>query len=159
MADETPRPEELIQIDHRPPKTDWMEVPANIRKGMYCYASNPKSVEYVGLRTRAGVTFVDGCQAVAQPGNSRAAGPDAERAREELAERLADSIHTAFAEGEGECEVRTTDGGRLGFTEHFRCPNHPEIRFAEPTPQLFSFNSPEGACSSCKGFGTGRAKG
>ena len=26
-----------------------MEVPANIRKGMYCYASNPKSVEYVGL--------------------------------------------------------------------------------------------------------------
>ena len=49
MADETPKPEELIQIDHRPPKADWMEVPVNIRKGMYCYASNPKSVEYVGL--------------------------------------------------------------------------------------------------------------
>jgi Fe-S oxidoreductase len=49
MADETPKPEELIQIDHSPPKTDWMEVPVNIRKGMYCYASNPKSVEYVGL--------------------------------------------------------------------------------------------------------------
>ncbi len=49
MADETPKPEELIQIDHRPPKTDWMDVPVNIRKGMYCYASNPKSVEYVGL--------------------------------------------------------------------------------------------------------------
>ena len=46
MADETPKPEELIQIDHAPPKTDWMEVPVNIRKGMYCYASNPKSVEY-----------------------------------------------------------------------------------------------------------------
>ena len=49
MADEIPTAEELIQIDHRPPKTDWMDVPVNIRKGMYCYASNPKSVEYVGL--------------------------------------------------------------------------------------------------------------
>ena len=43
MAEEFPKPEELIQIDHRPPNTDWMETPTNIRKGMYCYASNPKS--------------------------------------------------------------------------------------------------------------------
>ena len=54
MADEVPKPEELIQIDHRqidhrPPNTDWMETPIDIRKGMYCYASNPKSVEYLGL--------------------------------------------------------------------------------------------------------------
>ena len=49
MAEELPKPEQLIQIDHRPPTTDWMETPTNIRKGMYCYASNPKSVEYVGL--------------------------------------------------------------------------------------------------------------
>ncbi len=49
MAEELPKPEQLIQIDHRPPNTDWMETPTNIRKGMYCYASNPKSVEYLGL--------------------------------------------------------------------------------------------------------------
>ena len=49
MADEIPKPEELIQIDHRPPNMDWMETPIDIRAGMYCYASNPKSVEYVGL--------------------------------------------------------------------------------------------------------------
>ena len=49
MAEEIPKPEELLQIDHRPPKTDWMETPINIRKGMYCYASNPKSVDYLGL--------------------------------------------------------------------------------------------------------------
>ena len=49
MADEIPKPEELIQIDHRPPNTDWMQTPINIRKGMYCYASNPKSVEYVAM--------------------------------------------------------------------------------------------------------------
>jgi excinuclease ABC subunit A len=78
---------------------------------------------------------------------------DAADALAELGERLADSIHTAFAEGEGECEVRTTDGGRLAFTEHFRCPDHPEVRFAEPTPQLFSFNNPYGSCPTCTGFG------
>jgi len=44
-----PKAEELIQIDHRPPKTGWMDTPVNIRKGMYCYASNPKSVEYLSL--------------------------------------------------------------------------------------------------------------
>ncbi len=49
MAEELPKPEELIQIDHRAPSTDWMETPINIRPGMYCYASNPKSVEYLGL--------------------------------------------------------------------------------------------------------------
>jgi Fe-S oxidoreductase len=39
----------LASIDHRPPKTGWMDTPTTIRKGMYCYASNPKSVEYLGL--------------------------------------------------------------------------------------------------------------
>ena len=31
------------------PARGWMDTPTNIRKGMYCYASNPKSVEYVSL--------------------------------------------------------------------------------------------------------------
>ena len=45
-----PQSDELFsQIDHRPPSSGWMDTPVNIRKGMYCYASNPKSVEYVGL--------------------------------------------------------------------------------------------------------------
>jgi len=45
-----PKPNELIsKIDRTPPHTGWMDTPVNIRKGMYCYAANPKSVEYVGL--------------------------------------------------------------------------------------------------------------
>jgi len=39
----------LAKIDRKPPKTGWMDTPVNIRKGMYCYASNPKSVEYLSL--------------------------------------------------------------------------------------------------------------
>ena len=49
MADELITPDELLsQIDHRP-SGGWMDTPVDIRKGMYCYASNPKSVETLGL--------------------------------------------------------------------------------------------------------------
>ncbi|MFC1816225.1 sulfate reduction electron transfer complex DsrMKJOP subunit DsrK [Thermodesulfobacteriota bacterium] len=47
---ELPKAEELLStIDHRPPDKGWMDTPVDIRKGIYCYASNPKSVDYVGL--------------------------------------------------------------------------------------------------------------
>jgi Fe-S oxidoreductase len=44
------KPEELLgQIEPHPPKTGWMDTPAEIRKGMYCYAGNPKSLEALGF--------------------------------------------------------------------------------------------------------------
>ncbi len=50
MADEMIKPDELLsQIDHRSSGAGWMDTPVDIRKGMYCYASNPKSVETLGL--------------------------------------------------------------------------------------------------------------
>ncbi|HEX2092103.1 MAG TPA: excinuclease ABC subunit UvrA [Longimicrobiaceae bacterium] len=67
--------------------------------------------------------------------------------------RLADSLQTAFAEGEGEALVIPESGEPLRFTERFRCPDHPGIEFARPTPQLFSFNNPYGSCPECTGFG------
>jgi excinuclease ABC subunit A len=72
------------------------------------------------------------------------------------ASRLADSLGTAFVEGEGEAVVLADDGKRgkerLVFTERFRCPTCGRS-FPEPRPSLFSFNSPLGACSTCNGFG------
>ena len=77
-------------------------------------------------------------------------------------DRLADSMGTAFREGEGEARVLLPDAGSgeledltptLPFTERFRCAEHPEIDFPEPTPQFFSFNSPYGSCPECTGFG------
>lgn len=45
-----PKPVEFFsQINHTNPPKDWTETPINIRKGMYCYASNHKSVDYLGL--------------------------------------------------------------------------------------------------------------
>ena len=50
MSDELLKPDELIsRLDYKTPKTGWMDTPAVIRKGMYCYSANPKSVEYVGM--------------------------------------------------------------------------------------------------------------
>jgi excinuclease ABC subunit A len=67
--------------------------------------------------------------------------------------RLADSVQTAFTEGEGEAVAVPMEDEALRFTESFRCPEHPEIAFATPTPQLFSFNNPYGSCPECTGFG------
>jgi excinuclease ABC subunit A len=83
--------------------------------------------------------------------------------RPDVRERLADSLETAFHEGEGEVAVvvageRGGEGGSganpvLRFTERFRCPDHPEVKFVDPTPRLFSFNNPYGSCPVCTGFG------
>ena len=76
-----------------------------------------------------------------------------------LRDRLADSIATSFGEGEGECVVILPEGpteelpSRIVFTEHRRCPEHPDIRFPELRPALFSFNNPYGSCPRCTGFG------
>jgi excinuclease ABC subunit A len=69
--------------------------------------------------------------------------------------RLADAIATSFAEGDGECVVFGGSGAeefRLRFTERFECA-YDGTRGVAPTPQLFSFNSPRGACPTCNGFG------
>ncbi len=71
-------------------------------------------------------------------------------------ERLADSLAVCFREGEGEAVAIPADRGAsdgIRFTEHFRCPAHPDIGFLEPTPRLFSFNTPYGSCPACTGFG------
>jgi excinuclease ABC subunit A len=74
--------------------------------------------------------------------------------RGDMRERVADSIGTAFHEGEGEVVVVIpSENRRLNFSDRFHCPDHPEVRFLEPTPRLFSFNNPFGSCPECTGFG------
>jgi excinuclease ABC subunit A len=70
----------------------------------------------------------------------------------EAAGRLADALGTAFREGDGDAVVLLADGKPLRFTERFECPND-GTRLPAPSPQLFSFNNPRGACPTCNGFG------
>ncbi len=49
MAD-TPKPDELAKIDHIPPLLKgWMDTPAEIKPGIYCYGSKPKDLNYVDM--------------------------------------------------------------------------------------------------------------
>ncbi len=64
--------------------------------------------------------------------------------------RLADSVQTAFFEGEGRCKVNIVGKETREFSDIFELDG---IRFEEPTINLFSFNNPYGACRRCEGFG------
>jgi excinuclease ABC subunit A len=67
--------------------------------------------------------------------------------------RLTDAVGTAFADGDGDCIIIPADGReRMMFTERFECA-YDHTRAPTPTPQLFSFNNPRGACPTCNGFG------
>lgn len=68
---------------------------------------------------------------------------------EEDLHRLADSVALAFAEGEGNCALLINDDKLISFNNRFECDG---IVFEEPSPQLFSFNNPYGACPVCEGF-------
>jgi excinuclease ABC subunit A len=91
---------------------------------------------------------------------------------EDASSRLADSVQTAFYEGEGYCIVQFADApapepalaakgkkkkaeepadpGRIQFSNRFESDG---IQFDEPNVHFFSFNNPIGACKTCEGFG------
>ena len=72
----------------------------------------------------------------------------------EFAGRIADALGTAFREGYGDAVALIADASaeRVRFTERFECP-YDGTTAPAPTPQLFSFNNPRGACETCNGFG------
>ena len=63
--------------------------------------------------------------------------------------RVADSVNTAFYEGEGEMYIEVNKDKLLHFSNKFEADG---IQFEEPVPNLFSFNNPFGACPTCEGF-------
>lgn len=73
---------------------------------------------------------------------------------EDMTFRLADSVQTAFFEGDGDCFVHAgePDGTfrRRHYSDKFELDG---ISFTEPSVNFFSFNNPYGACQTCEGFG------
>lgn len=63
--------------------------------------------------------------------------------------RIADSVNTAFYEGEGEVILVVNNNKTLHFSNKFELDG---MKFEEPVPNLFSFNNPFGACPVCGGF-------
>ena len=73
---------------------------------------------------------------------------------EQVTSRIADSVELAFREGDDRAVIVTVPkegpSERIDVSAHFERDG---LTFEEPTPQLFSFNSPLGACPECQGFG------
>ena len=76
-----------------------------------------------------------------------------EHGDEDLKNRLADSVQTAFYESHCSCMVTYDEAltQQALFSNLFEADG---IIFEEPTPNFFSFNNPYGACKHCEGFGS-----
>lgn len=70
----------------------------------------------------------------------------------EKAARLLDSLETAAKVGHGVAGVAPPEGEPVYFSEDHRCLSCGES-YPEPSPSLFSFHHPAGACPVCKGLG------
>ena len=68
--------------------------------------------------------------------------------------RLVEALEAALAAGRGRAEAATGDGPDTvqRFSAALECPRC-GIAYRDPVPNLFSFNSPIGACDTCRGFG------
>ncbi|MDE2070610.1 MAG: excinuclease ABC subunit UvrA [Gammaproteobacteria bacterium] len=71
--------------------------------------------------------------------------------------RLAEALEAAFHRGRGRLSVYALGadkrpGAARRFSDSLHCADC-DIEYSEPRPNLFSFNSPLGACSACRGFG------
>lgn len=67
-------------------------------------------------------------------------------------ERLVDSLELGLKKGDGKIKIQTDKDKEFIFSDKLECKKC-GILYEEPYPNLFSFNSPQGACPSCHGFG------
>ncbi len=68
--------------------------------------------------------------------------------------RVVEALEIALKYGKGRVQVRTLNSqlSTLNFSADLHCPDC-DIHYRDPSPNLFSFNSPLGACDKCRGFG------
>ena len=66
--------------------------------------------------------------------------------------RLLEAIEMAMNFGQGEVTIQIIPEKMLKFSRNYACP-YCGIKYRLPLPNFFSFNSPLGACETCKGFG------
>jgi excinuclease ABC subunit A len=73
----------------------------------------------------------------------------------EIKRRLTDSIELTLSLSEGKAFVDVTGTREMFFNQKAACPKC-GLSIPELTPQMFSFNNPQGACPDCSGLGTKR---
>ncbi|RDH84641.1 MAG: excinuclease ABC subunit A [endosymbiont of Galathealinum brachiosum] len=108
--------------------------------------------EIVGLLNQQGYTRIH-----KRDGSLLEVIQDRFKLNEENKGRLTEAVEASLNHANGRVHVFPLDenkkaGKALRFSSHHHCPDC-DIDYGEPSPSLFSFNSPIGACESCKGFG------
>jgi len=67
--------------------------------------------------------------------------------------RVVDAVNSALKFGNGVMMIQNHDSGEVNqFSKFLMCPTT-GVSYVEPEPNLFSFNSPYGACPKCNGIG------
>jgi excinuclease ABC subunit A len=122
------------------------------RAGVAARANREAGRSAAGGNREAGRSAAGGNR---ETGRKAAGGADAAQTQRSVRR----SARKARAEAEGEgLPAETSPGGKAGFAEdihlsaHYAC-THCGLSFEPPSPQLFSFNSPQGMCLSCNGLG------
>ncbi|HEY7643177.1 MAG TPA: excinuclease ABC subunit UvrA [Steroidobacteraceae bacterium] len=117
---------------------------------------NFSEAEVLGLLEKQGYTRVFGRS---QPNGSVVLELIQDRVRFATAERerVIEALEAALRVGRGRVAVHTLDEAERvarvwRFSSDLHCADC-DVHYREPTPSLFSFNSPLGACDSCRGFG------
>ncbi len=73
--------------------------------------------------------------------------------KDSFLDRLKKSISVAMRQGDGLIMILDKDSGEAkNFSKRLMCPTT-GLSYKDPAPNIFSFNSPEGACPRCKGLG------
>ncbi|MGD9016341.1 MAG: excinuclease ABC subunit UvrA [Desulfobacterales bacterium] len=72
--------------------------------------------------------------------------------RDNERQRVIDSIEMAYRFGKGRLTVHLAGQAELSFSSRLECPRC-QLDYSAPLPNMFSFNSPIGACDTCRGFG------
>ncbi|HEX6691551.1 MAG TPA: excinuclease ABC subunit UvrA, partial [Burkholderiales bacterium] len=66
--------------------------------------------------------------------------------------RVTEALEAALRFGQGKVNVHAEDGAVWRYSSQLHCAEC-DIAYGEPIPAMFSFNSPIGACETCRGFG------
>ena len=153
-----------------PHDTDWQSLSASLREEGFV------RIILDGRTQNLSDQQVVTADAASGPGSRRLHAVVDRLAAGAAAERVRDSVETAFHKGDGRCYVfveadaaddaepgsgdqpgRTLIDGRpwrrLAWSNRFRCDNC-DVEYPTPEPRLYSFNSPLGACPECEGFGS-----
>jgi len=141
------------------PEHRWMLLAPVVRerKGEHVQVIDQLRAQgYVRVRVDGQIHEIDHVPALAlRVKHSIDAVVDRFRPREDLKQRLAESVETALKLGDGLASVVDMDGSAAAevlFSNRYSCPVC-DYALPELEPRLFSFNSPSGACPACDGLG------